>query len=84
MNILQREPVLLLDLLKAAVLAAVAFGLPLSDGQTTALLGVAGAVLALSGVARAAVTPVAKVEEIANDVGGNAIKLVGRLTGKGE
>lgn len=58
MNLLRREPTLLLTLLKAVLVAAVAFGLPLTNGQTEALLAVAGAVLALGAVNRAVVTPV--------------------------
>lgn len=58
MNLIRREPTLLLTLLKALLVAGVAFGLPLSDGQTEALLAVAGAVLALGAVNRQVVTPV--------------------------
>lgn len=56
-----REPVLLTSLLKAILICAVAFGAPLTANQTEALLGVAGAVLALGGLARALVTPVIKL-----------------------
>lgn len=80
MRILE-EPTLLIALLKAALVAAVAFGAPLTDGQTEALLAVAGAVLALGVVNRQLVTPVAKVERLADDIGGNAKKLVKTLTG---
>ena len=80
-NIIKAEPVLLLDLLKAAILCAVTFGLPLSDGQTNALLGLATAFLALSGLARQAVTPMAKVNSLATEIGGNANKLANRLAG---
>lgn len=83
MRILE-EPTLLLTLLKAALVAAVAFGAPLTDGQTEALLAVAGAVLALGVVNRQLVTPVAKVERLAEGIGGNAIKLADKLTGGGD
>lgn len=56
-----REPVLLTSLLKAILICAVAFGAPLTTSQTEALIGVAGAVLALGGIARALVTPVIKL-----------------------
>lgn len=75
------EPTILLTLLKAALVAGAAFGLPLSDGQTQALLGVAGAILALGAINRQIVTPVKKVERLAEGIGGNAHKLVDQLTG---
>lgn len=81
MNLLKTEPTRLVNLLKAVLLCAVAFGLPLSDGQTNALLGVAVAYVALGEVNRAVVTPVAKVEQLAGEIGGNATKLADRLTG---
>lgn len=58
MNLLRREPTLIISLLKAALVVAVAFGLPITGDQTAALLGVAGAVLALGAVNRQVVTPV--------------------------
>lgn len=60
-RLLRREPVMVTSLVKAVLVCAVAFGLPLSDGQQTALIGVAGAVLALGAAARQAVIPVAKL-----------------------
>jgi hypothetical protein len=56
-----KEPVILTSLLKAILICAVAFGAPLTTSQTEALLGVAGAVLALGAVARQLVVPVAKL-----------------------
>lgn len=58
MKLLRAEPTMFLTLLKAALIAGVAFGLPLTSGQTEALLAVAGAVLALGAVNRQVVTPV--------------------------
>lgn len=58
MKLIFKEPTLLISLLKAALVAGVAFGLPLTTGQTEALLAVAGAVLALGAVNRQVVTPV--------------------------
>lgn len=63
MNLLRNEPVMVASLLKALLVCAVAFGLPVSDGQQAALIGVAGAILALGGAARQAVTPLAKLED---------------------
>lgn len=80
-NLLKMEPTLLIGLLRALLLAAVAFGLPLTSAQEAALLAVAGAGLALAGVNRAVVTPVSKVEELGEEIGGNATKLVDRLLG---
>jgi len=69
-QLLRCEPVLVTSALKAALVCAVAFGLKLSDGQQTALIGVAGAILALGGAARQAVTPLAKLKEATNGVTG--------------
>jgi hypothetical protein len=62
-RLLKCEPVMVASLLKALLVCAVAFGLPLSEGQQVALVGVAGAILALGGAARQAVTPLAKLKE---------------------
>jgi hypothetical protein len=78
------EPTALLALLKALLIAGVAWGLPLTSGQTDALLSVAAAVLALGAVNRQVVTPVRKVERLAEGIGGNAHKLVNVLTGGDE
>jgi len=83
-RLLSREPTLLIALLKAVLIAAVAFGLPITDGQTEALLGVATAVVALGVINRAVVTPVKSVTDLAGEIGGNATKLADRLTRKGE
>lgn len=63
MRLLRCEPVMVTSALKAVLVCAVAFGLPLSDGRQAALIGVAGAILALGGAARQAVTPLAKKED---------------------
>jgi len=60
-DLIRREPVMFTSALKAILVCAVAFGLPISDGQATALVGVAGAILALGAAARQAVTPIAKL-----------------------
>lgn len=78
------EPTILLSLLKALLIAGVAFGLPISDSQTEALLGVAVAVLALGAINRQVVTPVVRVERLAEDIGGNAKKLADQITGRGQ
>jgi hypothetical protein len=62
-SLLRREPVMATSLLKAVLVCAVAFGAPLSDGQEAALVGVAGAILALGAAARQAVVPIAKLKE---------------------
>lgn len=61
MRLLRCEPVMASSLVKAILVCAVAFGLPITGGQQTALVGVAGAILALGAAARQAVTPVAKL-----------------------
>jgi len=60
MDLIRREPVMFTSALKAILVCAVAFGLPITDGQSAALVGVAGAILALGAAARQAVTPIAK------------------------
>jgi len=60
-DLIRREPVMAASFVKAILVCAVAFGLPLSEGQSTALVGVAGAILALGAAARQAVTPLAKL-----------------------
>lgn len=60
-RLLRCEPVMVTSLIKAILVCLVAFGLPLSDGQSAALVGVAGAILALGAAARAAVVPLAKL-----------------------
>jgi len=62
LRLLRQEPVMVTSAVKAVLVCAVAFGLPLSDGQSAALVGVAGAILALGGAARQAVTPLAKLK----------------------
>lgn len=56
---LRNEPVLVVALVQAILVAAVAFGLDLSPAQSAAVLSVTGAVLAV--VARSKVTPTSKV-----------------------
>lgn len=63
MRLLRCEPVLVTSAVKAVLVCAVAFGFHVSDGQQAALIGVAGAVLALGAAARQAVTPLAKKED---------------------
>lgn len=59
------EPVLWLTLVEAAILCAAAFGLPLTNEQKVAIMGLGGAVLAITGaIARQNVTPVAKLEQV--------------------
>lgn len=53
-----REPVALVNAIRLVLLAAIAFGLSLSEGQLVALMAALEAVLTL--VTRARVTPVVK------------------------
>lgn len=57
MDRLVKEPTLVVELVRAVLLVAVVFGLPLSDEQTAALLLLVSAGLAV--VNRQKVTPVA-------------------------
>lgn len=54
--IFSREPVAIIEVIRLSLVAAVAFGLPLSDGQSVALIALASAVLSV--IARQRVTPV--------------------------
>lgn len=63
MRLLRSEPVMVTSALKAVLVCAVAFGAHISDGQQAALVGVAGAILALGAAARQAVTPLARKED---------------------
>lgn len=81
-KLLTTEPTRIISALRALLLVAVAFGLPLNENQTTALIGLAVAGLALGEVNRAAVTPVKKVTDLASEIGGNATKLADRIVGK--
>lgn len=56
MDRLIKEPTLVVELVRAVLLCAVVFGLPLSDEQTAAVLVLASAALAV--VNRQKVTPV--------------------------
>ena len=56
-----REPVLYLTLLEVILILLVSFGLHLSDGQVTAIVAVAAAVIGL--IARRQVTPVGKARQ---------------------
>lgn len=62
MRLVRCEPVMVTSAIKAILVCAVAFGVHISGGQQAALIGVAGAILALGGAARQAVTPLAKQE----------------------
>lgn len=64
-RILAMEPELVALLVKAVLVCAVAFGLPISGAQTGALIGIVVPALGvISGVTRQLVTPVAKVAEV--------------------
>lgn len=56
---IKNEPVLVTALVQAVLVLAVSFGVHLSEGQSAAILGITGAVLAF--VARSQVTPSSKV-----------------------
>lgn len=55
------EPVLVTKFFESLIATLVAFNLPLTDEQRTAVLGLIGASIALSVAVRRAVTPVRKL-----------------------
>lgn len=57
-----REPVLIMALVQALVSTVVVFGLDLTTAQSTAIIALAGAILAV--IARQSVTPVTKLPEV--------------------
>lgn len=79
-TLLTREPILTVGVLEAVLVAAVAFGADLDAGQVAALVGLAGAVLALFS-RQAVVSPATLADKIgeipARAVGGLAGRLVG-------
>ena len=64
------EPALITGLVSAILILAVAFGVPVSDDQRSAILGLFGAGTALAGalIIRRAVTPNAHVDAIVRQV----------------
>lgn len=77
-RILSLEPEAVATLAKALLVAAVAFGLPISGGQTVALVGIVVPLLVLiGGLTRHVVTPVARVAEQATEVATEVVRQVG-------
>ncbi len=82
---LANEPVILGTALKALLLAATLFGLHTTEADREAIVAAIVAVLAAIAVItkkeRDSVTPMAKVESLAQETGGEALTLVDRLKG---
>jgi hypothetical protein len=83
MNILSKEPAVLVGLVQAVLALAVSFGLDLTPEQVGAIMAVTSALLALL-VRQAVVSPatIAKAEEISQPITGLAGRLV-RIAGGG-
>jgi hypothetical protein len=56
---IKREPVVVLGLIEAAIVVAVAFGVPISTEQKVAIIGLGATVMTI--VTRQLVTPTAKI-----------------------
>jgi hypothetical protein len=70
LSIIRREPALIGGLVQAALAVLVAFGAPVTDDQSTAILGLAAVIAAIIGVSvgvRASVTPTAKIQATLDD-----------------
>lgn len=86
-----KEPALLAELFKAALVVAVAFGLPLTGAQTAALVGLVVPMLALAGLTRSVVSSPATVAQVATEaatrtaerLSSSAAGKVGELTATG-
>lgn len=85
MNWIKDNPVVVGTAIKAILVLATVFGLHTTEADreavVTAVIAVAAAVAALTAKERASVTPMRKVERLAQETGGNATKLVDRLKG---
>lgn len=85
MKWVQENPVVVGAVVKAALVCATVFGLHTTEADreavTVAILAVAGAWAALTAKERASVTPMNKVERLAEETGGNAHKLVDKIKG---
>lgn len=60
LNLIRREPALIVGIVVAVITLIVAFGVPIDNGQKSAIVGLVGAILSLlgAGVTRSKVTPV--------------------------
>lgn len=64
-HLLKLEPILISNMVKAFLVALVAWGLPITDAQMLAMVGIVAPAIGLLGAfEREAVTPVAKVAEV--------------------
>ena len=68
-NILSKEPALITGLVAAIITLLVAYGVNITDGQTTAIMGAIGAVIALAQafVTRQQVVPTQAAEAMVSD-----------------
>lgn len=67
LRLVRREPALVAGVLQALLAVFVAFGVPLTDGQVAAVLGLAAAVCALA--VRSSVTPTLHGRHVRDSVG---------------
>lgn len=85
MTWIKDNPVVVGTALKALLVVATIFGLHTTEADrelvVAAVMANAAAIAALTHKERASVTPMNKVERLAQETGGNAIKLVDKLKG---
>lgn len=85
MEWIRNNPVIVGTAIKAVLVVGTIFGLSTTEADreavVAAVIAVATAVIALTHKERASVTPMRKVEKLAQETGGNAIKLVDQLKG---
>ena len=85
MEWIKDNPVIVGTVIKSVLALATVVGLETTEADreavVAAVIAVAVAIIALTGKERASVTPMNKVERLAHETGGNAIKLVDKLKG---
>lgn len=85
MNWVKNNPVVVGTVTKAMLVMATVFGLHTTEADrelvVAAVMANAAAIAALTAKERASVTPMNKVERLAKETGGNALKLVDQLKG---
>lgn len=85
MEWIKDNPVVVGTCLKALLVVATIFGLHTTEANreqiVAAVIAVAAAVAGMTHKERASVTPMNKVERLAQETGGNALKLVDQLKG---
>lgn len=85
MEWVKNNPVIVGTVIKAMLALGTVVGLSTTEADrevvVAAVIAVAGAIAVLTKKERASVTPMVKVEKLAHETGGNALKLLDKLKG---